>query len=575
MTLPERIPTEIVQLFSSAEAWSYRLVPYARKDGTVLCAGEQGRDYASVSQEIEVLSGFRVQIEPVGPDELSLLLNRYYRREETRPISGRTADLSRIGSGQGFLTDLIGEAFDEYASDIHFEPYEERCRIRLRIDGKLIEKYVLDRSDYASIVNQIKIMANMDISERRLPQDGRILYHRGDRKFDLRVSSLPTIYGEKVVLRLLTRHAELLELSNLGFSERQLADYESAIARPHGMALITGPTGSGKSTTLYATLRRLNRESGNILTIEDPVEYTLEGVNQVQLKEEIGLTFGAALRTFLRQDPDIIMLGEIRDADTAAMAIRSSLTGHLVFSTIHTNSAWGSVSRLRDMGVHPYLLSGTLILCAAQRLVRLLCPDCKKEAVLTGPEYEQIYGQPRYSDRKGTGGRSSEAAAPGDGAGRIPASGRTGPQPAGKTEEAAVGLAGNKTPVSSVARCETMREESYGRIPRQNRTHGHLMQKTEQETSVIFGKQDPEAHSHKHYRPVGCERCYYTGYRGRRAIYEVIPIDDELAEAVRESRPDIAPLLEKRGITTLKDSALDLFLSGQTSLEEVLPLLRE
>ncbi|MGN0043802.1 GspE/PulE family protein [Alistipes indistinctus] len=597
MTLPERIPTEIVQLFSSAEAWSYRLVPYARKDGTVLCAGEQGRDYASVSQEIEVLSGFRVQIEPVGPDELSLLLNRYYRREETRPISGRTADLSRIGSGQGFLTDLIGEAFDEYASDIHFEPYEERCRIRLRIDGKLVEKYVLDRSDYASIVNQIKIMANLDISERRLPQDGRILYHRGDRKFDLRVSSLPTIYGEKVVLRLLTRHAELLELSNLGFSERQLADYESAIARPHGMALITGPTGSGKSTTLYATLRRLNRESGNILTIEDPVEYTLEGVNQVQLKEEIGLTFGAALRTFLRQDPDIIMLGEIRDADTAAMAIRSSLTGHLVFSTIHTNSAWGSVSRLRDMGVHPYLLSGTLILCAAQRLVRLLCPDCKKEAELTESEREQVYGpRPVPSDRKeaedGAGERISEAAIPvdnvdanrtepfppadpRDGAGRIPASGRTGPQPAGKTEEAAVGLAGNKTPVSSVARCETMRGESYERMPRQDRTHGHLMQKTEQETSVLPGKQDPEAHSHKHYRPVGCERCYYTGYRGRRAIYEVIPIDDELAEAIRESRPDIAPLLEKRGITTLKDSALDLFLSGQTSLEEVLPLLRE
>ena len=578
MTLPERIPTEIVQLFSSAEAWSYRLVPYARKDGTVLCAGERGRDYASVSQEIEVLSGFRVQIEPVGPDELSLLLNRYYRREETRAPADRTADRSKIGSGQGFLTDLIGEAFDEYASDIHFEPYEERCRIRLRIDGKLVEKYVLDRSDYASIVNQIKIMANLDISERRLPQDGRILYHRGERKFDLRVSSLPTIYGEKVVLRLLTRHAELLELSNLGFSERQLADYESAIARPHGMALITGPTGSGKSTTLYATLRRLNRESGNILTIEDPVEYTLEGVNQVQLKEEIGLTFSAALRTFLRQDPDIIMLGEIRDADTAAMAIRSSLTGHLVFSTIHTNSAWGSVSRLRDMGVHPYLLSGTLILCAAQRLVRLLCPDCKKEAMLTEPEYEQIYGQPRYSDRKGTGGRSSEAAAPADprdGAGRIPASGRTGPQPAGKTEEAAAGLAGNKTPVSSVACCETMRGESYERMPRQDRTHGHLMQKTKQETSVLPGKQDPEAHSHKHYRPVGCERCYYTGYRGRRAIYEVIPIDGELSEAVRESRSDIAPLLRERGITTLKDSALDLFFSGQTSLEEVLPLLRE
>lgn len=502
MTLPERIPTEIVQLFASAEAWNYRLVPYDRRDGIVLCAGEQGRDYASASQEIEVLSGFRVQIEPVGPDELSLLLNRYYRREETRPISGRTADLSRIGSGQGFLTDLIGEAFDEYASDIHFEPYEERCRIRLRIDGKLIEKYVLDRSGYASIVNQIKIMANLDISERRLPQDGRILYHRGDRKFDLRVSSLPTIYGEKVVLRLLTRHAELLELSNLGFSERQLADYESAIARPHGMALITGPTGSGKNTTLYATLRRLNRESGNILTIEDPVEYTLEGVNQVQLKEEIGLTFGAALRTFLRQDPDIIMLGEIRDADTAAMAIRSSLTGHLVFSTIHTNSAWGSVSRLRDMGVHPYLLSGTLILCAAQRLVRLLCPDCKKEAELTESEREQVYGlRPVPSDRKeaedGAGERISEAAVPvdnadanrtepsppadpRDGAGRIPASGRTGPQPAGK---AARNDSGHPSPPTGSASCGT-----------------------------------GDAPARTHFRPVGCERCYYTGYRGRRAI---------------------------------------------------------
>ena len=293
------------------------------------------------------------------------------------------------------------------------------------------------------------------------------------------MSSLPTIYGEKVVLRLLTRHAELLELSNLGFSERQHSDYAEAISRPHGMALITGPTGSGKSTTLYATLRRLNRESSNILTIEDPVEYTLDGVNQVQLKEEIGLSFGAALRTFLRQDPDIIMLGEIRDADTAAMAIRSSLTGHLVFSTIHTNSAWGSVSRLRDMGVHPYLLSGTLILCAAQRLIRLLCPDCKKEAELTESEREQVYGKgAAVSDRL-------------------------------------------------------------------------------------------------HYRPVGCERCYYTGYRGRRAIYEVIPIDGELAEAVRESRPDIAPLLRERGITTLKDSAVELFLAGETSLEEVLPLLAE
>lgn len=509
MNLPERIPTEIIQLFTAAEAWSYRLVPYDRRENAVLCAGERERDYEAARQEIEVLSGFAVKIELVEPEELVRQLNRYYRKEETRAATAQSADLSRIGSGQGFLTELIGKAFDEYASDIHFEPYEERCRIRLRIDGRLIEKYVLDRSNYASLVNQAKIMANLDISERRLPQDGRILYHRGERKFDLRVSSLPTIYGEKVVLRLLTRHAELLELANLGFSPRQLADYTAAIARPHGMALITGPTGSGKSTTLYATLRQLNRESGNILTIEDPVEYTLEGVNQVQLKEEIGLTFGAALRTFLRQDPDIIMLGEIRDADTAAMAIRSSLTGHLVFSTIHTNSAWGSVSRLRDMGVHPYLLSGTLILCAAQRLVRLLCPDCKKEAELTGAEREQVYGTKPESPVAKKSGNNPDASA-GD---------------------------------------ATLPED------RVNECAGTFRQ--------------------THYRPGGCERCYYTGYRGRKAIYEVIPIDETLSEAIRENRPDIGPLLRERGITTLRDSALELFRSGLTSLEELLPLLKE
>lgn len=481
MTIPQRIPTEVIQLFTSQEAWSYRLVPYVRQtDGTVRCVGEKQRDYAGVKEEIEVLLGFGVEIQHIESAELSRLLNSYYRRDERQVATLHASDRTRIGGGQSFLMELIGQAFDEYASDIHFEAYEDRCRIRLRIDGKLIEKYVLDRGNYVSLVNQIKIMAGLDISERRLPQDGRILYHHGDRKFDLRVSSLPTIYGEKVVMRLLTRHAELLELTNLGFSERQIADYLAAISRPHGMVLITGPTGSGKSTTLYATLRQLNRESSNILTIEDPVEYTLEGVNQVQLKEEIGLTFGAALRTFLRQDPDIIMLGEIRDTDTAAMAIRSSLTGHLVFSTIHTNSAWGSVSRLNDMGIHPYLLSGTLILCVAQRLVRLLCPDCKQAVELTAAEWNQIYGE---------------------------------------------------------------------------------------ESGTV-------AHT-RHFRPVGCERCYYTGYRGRKAVYEVIPIDEELAEAVRDNCPDVGVQLKERGITTLRDAALELFDAGQTSLEELLPLLRE
>lgn len=215
---------------------------------------------------------------------------------------------------------------------------------------------------------------------KRLPQDGRILFERNNLKFDVRVSVMPTIYGEKIVLRLLSKDQGLLSLTRLGFSDKQYSDYYKAIMQPNGLILISGPTGSGKSTTLYATLGILNRQDNNILTIEDPVEYTLPGgINQMQLKEEIGLTFGSALRTFLRQDPDIIMLGEIRDQDTAQMAIRSSLTGHLLLSTIHTNSAWGSITRLIDMGVHPYLISETLIACVAQRLIRLLCPPhCKK-----------------------------------------------------------------------------------------------------------------------------------------------------------------------------------------------------
>jgi general secretion pathway protein E/type IV pilus assembly protein PilB len=277
-----------------------------------------------------------------------------------------------------------------------------------------------------------------------------------------------------MVLRLLTRRMELLELENLGFDKKQLADYHQAIRQPNGLILISGPTGSGKSTTLYATLRKLNEIHSNILTIEDPVEYTLEGVNQVQLKEEIGLTFGSALRTFLRQDPDIIMLGEIRDTDTAHMAVRSSLTGHLLLSTIHTNSAWGSVARLTDMGIHPYLLADTLVLCVAQRLIRLLCPHCKAE---TQPEQQLA----------------------------------------------------------------------------------HIL--------------DIDTEAGKHYKAVGCEQCYYTGYSGRKAIYEVIPVDDHLAKAVRNAESDVALYLQQQNISTLKDSVIALYRAGETSFEELYPLL--
>ena len=449
------IATEVLDRLSAAEAWEYRVIPCAFRGKVLVCYGEEGRDYTQVMEELEVLTGNTLVVEPMAPEEFRRLIHRCYRK------TGREATKQFVAGHSGFLYDLIDDAYRNYASDIHFEPYEHICRVRFRIDGQLIERHVIEKGNYASVVNQIKILANLDISEKRLPQDGRIFYHHDEARFDVRVSVLPVIHGEKVVLRLLTRHAELLELDNLGFDARQLRDYLGAVRKPHGLVLICGPTGSGKSTTLYATLRLLNETTRNILTIEDPVEYTLEGVNQVQLREDIGLTFSAALRTFLRQDPDIVMLGEIRDADTAQMAIRSALTGHLIFSTIHTNSAWGCVSRLTDMGVHPYLLADTLVLCVAQRLVRLLCPHCK--------------------------------------------------------------------------------------VPPDDR-HG--------------------------FRAVGCEACYDTGYAGRKAIYEVLPVDDRLASAIRRTE-EVAVDPERLGIRTLRASALELVEQGLTSYEEVLPLLNE
>ena len=318
-------------------------------------------------------------------------------------------------------------------------------------------------------------MAGLDIAEKRLPQDGRIFFTVGQQKTDLRVSIMPTLYGEKVVLRLLSNDTTTVELTNLGFREDDLANYMEGIRRPKGLLLISGPTGSGKTTTLYATLKLLNRESRNILTIEDPIEYTLDGINQVQLRENIGLSFAAALRTFLRQDPDIIMVGEIRDPETAAMAVRLALTGHLVLSTIHTNSAWGTVSRLVDMGVPAYMLANTLNTSVAQRLLRRLCPACKK-----AEPFDPLLYPRRF-------------------------------------------------------------------VPFRPLT--------------------------THYLADGCEACYFTGYRGRQAVYEVIPLDAELADNLKANNFNVSHLLVERRITSLAENAFALFERGETTLEEIYPLL--
>lgn len=447
----DRISSDILQIIDKDIASRYEIIPFLSDGTKCSCYGVSGREYADILRVLKAIRRLEFEVIPLPQKEFNKIFLSNYR----------TTVNVKIGSAD-FLNSLISEAYQSYCSDIHFECYEARYRIRFRIDGKLIEKYMLEKQQYISLVNQIKIMASLDIAEKRLPQDGRIFYKDSASRFDVRVSVMPSIYGEKVVMRLLTRHPELLVLDNLGLTEKQLNDYKNAVSRPHGMVLVSGPTGSGKSTTLYATLSMLNDIERNILTVEDPVEYTLDGVNQVQVKEEIGLDFSSALRTFLRQDPDVIMVGEIRDKETAEIAVRSSLTGHLVLSTLHTNNALGCVSRLSEMGVSPFLLAETLNLLVSQRLIRLLCPSCKIQ----------------YEHRQGV----------------------------------------------------TL------------------------------------------YRKTGCAECYYTGYKGRKAIYEVVPINQETAEYIRHGQ--IAGLdLRRSGLTSLADSALTLLRKGQTSLEEVISFI--
>ncbi|MDH7500611.1 MAG: type IV-A pilus assembly ATPase PilB, partial [candidate division NC10 bacterium] len=274
---------------------------------------------------------------------------------------------------------ILTDAIKKGASDIHLEPYEKTFRVRYRIDGMLYEVMSPPMKLRAALTSRVKIMAQLDISERRLPQDGRIKIRMGGKEMDYRVSTLPTLFGEKVVLRLLDKSSLQLDMTKLGFEPKSLADFEAAITAPYGMVLVTGPTGSGKTTTLYSALNRINSPETNIMTAEDPVEFNLPGINQVQMKAEIGLNFAAALRSFLRQDPDIIMVGEIRDYETAEIAIKAALTGHLVLSTLHTNDAPSTVSRLLNMGVEPFLVSASTNLILAQRLVRKVCKDCKEE----------------------------------------------------------------------------------------------------------------------------------------------------------------------------------------------------
>lgn len=458
------ITPELQQLIRSDLAWHYRIIPMEIKENLNGFYVDEESDLSLIHEELSALLGVKVVLNKVEKDVIQRALGKYYRtvnEEEQKIVFDSKID---------FVDRLIQDANNIGSSDIHIEVFGDKARVRMRIDGMLIQRYLVEKSDYPELINKIKIRSNLDISEKRLPQDGRIQYE----DFDIRVSILPTLHGEKIVLRILGHDASSLSIDSLGFSPNEKSNYLEGIKKPNGIILISGPTGSGKTTTLYATLKMLNDEKRNIVTVEDPIEYTLDGINQVQLKESIGLTFASALRSFLRQDPDVIMLGEIRDAETAQMAIRAALTGHLVLSTIHTNSAWGTISRLIDMGVPSFLLANTINSSVAQRLVRKLC-DCKVEKPLNVKDW-----------------------------------------PIGSSKEA---------------------------IPK------------------------------THMVPVGCDKCHYTGYKGRIALYEVIPVDNELAGYIKDNNDDVQEVLKKRGINNLANRALEVLTDGQTSLEEVYALL--
>jgi type IV pilus assembly protein PilB len=367
------------------------------------------------------------------------------------------------------------------ASDIHIEPYEKGVNVRYRIDGVLHNSLNLPLQIKSSLITRFKIMAHLDISERRLPQDGRIKLKISGKEVDFRVSTLPIIYGEKVVLRVLEKSSLQLDLTKLGFEEISLKFFSEALAKPYGMILVTGPTGSGKTTTLYSALMKLNKPGVNIMTVEDPVEYSFPGINQVQVKEDIGLTFASALRAFLRQDPDIIMVGEIRDFETAEIAVKAALTGHLVLSTLHTNDAASTITRLINMGIEPFLISSSLILIIAQRLVRKLCSHCKKE-------------------------------------------------------------------------------EKYSK-----------------ENLIKIGFPEDLTEQIKIYSPQGCPECNNTGYSGRIALYEVMPIKEEIKELILTGAPatEIKKEAVKLGMITLRQSGINKIIQGITSVDEVMKITFE
>jgi type IV pilus assembly protein PilB len=466
LTLAMADPTNVLALDDVAFMTNLQIQPVVASEVSIRQAidrlyGNQGESVADMMSELE-----EADVEVLEGEQDSLAKADVFELKE----SADEAPVVRL------MNMILVDAIRRGASDVHLEPYEKMFRVRFRIDGVLHEIMGPPKRLEAALTSRVKIMANLDIAERRLPQDGRIKLRYHQREIDFRVSTLPTIFGEKTVMRILDKEALQLDLSKLGFDLWSLEQFGKAIRNPYGMVMITGPTGSGKTTTLYSAINTINSPDINIMTAEDPVEYNLKGVNQLQVNDEIGRTFAAALRSFLRQDPDVILVGETRDLETAQIAIRAALTGHLVLTTVHTNDCPSTVARLLDMGIPPFLVSSALLLILAQRLARRVCAECKE-----GYEADE------------------ESLVP------------------------------------------------YGHVPQGLGT-------------VTF------------YRGKGCQICSFTGMKGRVAIYEVMPVSQEIRDLILHNAPtaEIREVAQSQGMRILRQNALQKVLDGITTVEEVL-----
>ena len=481
------IPTEVVQ--------KYYVIPVKRSGATLSLAMVDPGDVHAID-DVKFMTGYEVI--PVVTSEAAIIvaMGRYYEASGQdlatvlQDIADIDPDVSTVEESEDEIASIkdaedapvvklaniiLSEAIKKNASDIHIEPYETKFRVRYRLDGSLYEAMSPPKKLQAALTSRIKIMSALDIAERRLPQDGRIKLRVQNKQVDLRVSTLPCLFGEKIVMRILDKSNLTLDLTKLGFEPKALEHFMKAIQSPYGMVLVTGPTGSGKTTSLYSALHHINNVDINIMTAEDPVEYNLFGINQVQMKDEIGLNFATALRSFLRQDPDVVMVGEIRDYETAEIAVKAALTGHLVLSTLHTNDAPSTINRLLNMGIEPFLVASSVVLILAQRLVRRICKDCKEEEKFDLAALEDI-------------GFSKEE--------------------------------------SQTVTC---------------------------------------------YKGKGCAVCSDTGYKGRLALYEVMPVTEEMRELILQgaSADEIKKKAISQQMKTLRMSGLSKIKEGITTVEEV------